>query len=190
MLRLCGHKSAVEELARKDDLTLLFSAISSVCPKHNVIWRKTSGDVLLTISRYSLSQPVISYLHNKEQIHNLSKKFSSFKNNRIFVGNSYNEFTNVIDASCDSNSQTCIAMCIENMQRSTQSSDNSPVTDLAPLEIVEMLVTIFCFLKDSSTNSQTLLDDFKSCQGYIFLSEFLLKLEQVVEFTLEISLHF
>ena len=69
LLRLCGHKSAVEELARKDDLTLLFSAISSVCPKHNVIWRKTSGDVLLTISRYSLSQPVISYLHNKEQSH-------------------------------------------------------------------------------------------------------------------------
>ena len=81
-------------------------------------------------------------------------------------------------------------MCIENMQRSTQSSDNSPVTDLAPLEIVEMLVTIFCFLKDSSTNSQTLLDDFKSCQGYIFLSEFLLKLEQVLEFTLEISFTF
>ena len=72
LLRLCGHKSAVEELARKDDLTLLFSAISSVCPKHNVIWRKTSGDVLLTISRYSLSQPVISYLHNKERSHKLS----------------------------------------------------------------------------------------------------------------------
>ena len=70
-------------------------------------------------------------------------------------------------------------MCIENMQRGTQSPDNSAATDLAPLEIVEMLVTIFCFLKDSSTASQTLLDDFKSCQGYIFLSEFLLKLEQV-----------
>ena len=72
-------------------------------------------------------------------------------------------------------------MCIENMQRGTQSSDNkSAATDLAPLEIVEMLVTIFCFLKDSSATSQTLLDDFKSCQGYIFLSEFLLKLEQVL----------
>ena len=71
-------------------------------------------------------------------------------------------------------------MCIENMQRGTQSPDNSAATDLAPLEIVEMLVTIFCFLKDSSATSQTLLDDFKSCQGYIFLSEFLLKLEQVL----------
>ena len=36
--------------------------------------------MLLTISRYSLSQPVISYLHNK----------------------------------------TCIAMCVENMQRGSQ----------------------------------------------------------------------
>ena len=62
-------------------------------------------------------------------------------------------------------------MCVENMQRGAGS-------DITPLEIVEMFVTIFCFLKDSSSVSQTLLDDFKSCQGYIFLSEFLLKLEQ------------
>lgn len=65
LIRLCSHVSAVEELARKDDLTLLFSAISTVCPAHNSIWRKTSSDVLLTVSRHSLSQPVISYLHNK-----------------------------------------------------------------------------------------------------------------------------
>ena len=132
LLRLCTQRAAVEELARKDDLNLLFSAVSSVCPPHNNIWRKTSSDVLLTISRHSLSQPVISYLHNKG----------------------------------------CMAMCIENMQRGAG-------TDIAPLEIVEMFVTIFCFLKDSSTVSQTLLDDFRTCQGYIFLSEFLLKLEQV-----------
>jgi hypothetical protein len=57
--------AAVEELARKDDLTLLFSAISSGCPAHNAIWRKTASDVLLTVSRHALSQPVISYLHGK-----------------------------------------------------------------------------------------------------------------------------
>lgn len=60
----------------------------------------------------------------------------------------------------------CIALCIDNMQR---------VPELAPLEVVEMFVTVFCFLKDSSEVSQTLLDDFRACQGYIFLSEFLLK---------------
>ena len=130
LLRLCSHVPAVEELARKDDLTLLFSAVSSTCPPHNLLWRKTSSDVLLTISRHSLSQPVISYLHNKG----------------------------------------CITLCIENMQRGAGQ-------DISPLEVVEMFVSIFCFLKDSSTVSQTLLDDFRSCQGYIFLSEFLLKLE-------------
>eukprot|EP00094_Tigriopus_californicus_P005213 TCALIF_05026-PB protein Name:"Similar to WDFY3 WD repeat and FYVE domain-containing protein 3 (Homo sapiens)" AED:0.04 eAED:0.04 QI:7/0.93/0.68/1/1/1/16/134/3650 len=130
--RLCGYVPAVEELARKDDLTLLFSAVSSVCPHHNVMWRKTAADILLTISTKSLSQPVISYLHNKG----------------------------------------CIALCMENMQRST---------DLTPLEIVEMFVTVFCFLKDSASNSQTLLEDFRTCQGYVFLSEFLLKLDQCSE---------
>ncbi|CAN7990250.1 unnamed protein product, partial [Ixodes pacificus] len=52
------------------------------------------------------------------------------------------------------------------------------VQELSPLEVVEMFVTIFCFLKDSSEVSQLLLDDFRSCQGYVFLSEFLLRLEQ------------
>lgn len=47
--------------------------------------------------------------------------------------------------------------------------------ELSPLEIVEMFVAVFCFLKDSSEVSQTLLDDFKTCQGYSFLSDFLLK---------------
>lgn len=60
----------------------------------------------------------------------------------------------------------CIALCMENMQRST---------DLTSLEIVEMFVTVFCFLKDSASNSQTLLEDFRTCQGYVFLTEFLLK---------------
>ena len=60
----------------------------------------------------------------------------------------------------------CIALCVENMQRTP---------DLKPLEIVEMFVTVFCFIKDSSDQSQTLLEDFRTCQGYLFLSEFLLK---------------
>ena len=47
--------------------------------------------------------------------------------------------------------------------------------DLSPLELVEMFVTVFCFLKDSSEVSQTLLDDFKACQGYNFLADFLLR---------------
>jgi WD repeat and FYVE domain-containing protein 3 len=59
-----------------------------------------------------------------------------------------------------------VALCIDNMQRSPE---------LTPLEVVEMFVAVFCFLKDSSDVSQTLLDDFKQCQGYAFLADFLLK---------------
>lgn len=60
----------------------------------------------------------------------------------------------------------CVALSIDNIQRSPQ---------LSPLEVVEMFVAVFCFLKDSSEVSQTLLEDFRTCQGYSFISEFLLK---------------
>ncbi|XP_064637335.1 WD repeat and FYVE domain-containing protein 3-like isoform X3 [Lineus longissimus] len=128
-IRLCSHASPAEELALKDDLTLLFSAITSWCPPHNVPWRKSSAEVLMTLSRHGLTPSVVQYIHEKG----------------------------------------CVALCIYNMQR---------VQELSPLEIVEMFVTVFCFLKDSSEVSQVLLDDFRACHGYIFLSEFLLRLEQ------------
>jgi len=60
----------------------------------------------------------------------------------------------------------CVRHCVENMQRAQ---------DLSPLDLVEMFVTVFCFLKDSSEVSHVLLDDFKSCQGYTYLSEFILR---------------
>ncbi|XP_014681660.1 PREDICTED: WD repeat and FYVE domain-containing protein 3-like isoform X2 [Priapulus caudatus] len=129
MVRLCSHEPPCEELARKDDLTLLFSAITSWCPPHNRPWRQAAAEVLMTLSRHGLTPMLVQYIHSKG----------------------------------------CMAMCVDNMQR-TQ--------DLSPLEIVEMFVSVFCFLKDSSEVSQTLMDDFRQCQGYIFLSEFLLRLEQ------------
>ncbi|KAJ8966192.1 hypothetical protein NQ317_015412 [Molorchus minor] len=79
---LCSNRIPAEELARKDDLTLLFSAITSWCPSHNVMWRKV--------------QP---------------------------------------------KSKSCVALCIENMKK---------IPELAPLDLVEMFVAVFCFLKDSS----------------------------------------
>lgn len=48
-------------------------------------------------------------------------------------------------------------------------------SDLQPLEMVEMFATVFCLLKDSADVTQSLLDDFRTCQAYNFLSEFLLK---------------
>ncbi|CAG9119380.1 unnamed protein product [Plutella xylostella] len=129
LVRLCSHPFPCEELARKDDLSLLFSAITSWCAPHNIMWRKSAAEVLMTLSRHGLTQSVVQYIHNKG----------------------------------------CVGLCIENMQR---------IPELTPLEVVEMFVAAFCFLKDSSEVSQLLLDDFRTCQGYVFLSEFLLKLEE------------
>ncbi|CAF4893083.1 unnamed protein product [Pieris macdunnoughi] len=129
LVRLCSHPFPCEELARKDDLSLLFSAITSWCAPHNMMWRKSAAEVLMTLSRHGLTQSVVQYIHNKG----------------------------------------CVGLCIENMQK---------IPELTPLEVVEMFVAVFCFLKDSSDVSQLLLDDFRSCQGYLFLSEFLLKLEE------------
>ncbi|CAG9764999.1 unnamed protein product [Ceutorhynchus assimilis] len=128
LVRLCSHRISAEELAKKDDLTLLFSAITSACPQYNIMWRKSAAEVLMTLSRHGLTPPVVGYIHNK----------------------------------------SCVALCIENMKK---------VPEIAPLELVEMFVTVFCFLKDSSDVSSTLVDDFRQAGGYQFLSEFLLKLE-------------
>ncbi|XP_078070095.1 WD repeat and FYVE domain-containing protein 3 isoform X4 [Mustelus asterias] len=132
LVKLCKYVSPAEELAQKDDLQLLFSAITSWCPPHNILWRKSAGEVLMTISRHGLSLNVVKYIHEKE----------------------------------------CVATCIQNMQQSE---------DLLPLEIVEMFAGLSCFLKDSSDISQVLLDDFRSCQGYQFLCDLLLRLEQAQE---------
>lgn len=65
LVRLCSHTSPAEELSRKDDLTLLFSAITSWCPQYNVLWRKSAAEVLMTISRHGLTQPVVNYIHSQ-----------------------------------------------------------------------------------------------------------------------------
>uniref|UniRef100_A0A8C4ZMQ7 WD repeat and FYVE domain containing 3 n=1 Tax=Gadus morhua TaxID=8049 RepID=A0A8C4ZMQ7_GADMO len=132
LVKLCSFVSPAEELAQKDDLQLLFSAITSWCPPHNLPWRRSAGEVLATISRHGLSVNVVKYIHEKE----------------------------------------CLSTCVQNMQQSD---------DLSPLEIVEMFAGLSCFLKDSSHLSQTLLDDFRMCQGYAFLCDLMLRLEQAKE---------
>lgn len=129
LVRLCSHPHAAEELARMDDLTLLFLAITSQCPPYNIVWRKSAAEVLTTLSRHGLTDPVVNYIHSKG----------------------------------------CVAASMDNLQRSPQ---------LTPLEVVEMFVAIFCFLKDSCEVTQVLLEDFRMCQGYAFISEFLLKLSE------------
>lgn len=65
LVRLCSYQFPAEELARMDDLTLLFSAITSQCPAHNVMWRKSAAEVLTTLSRHGLTDSVVAYIHSE-----------------------------------------------------------------------------------------------------------------------------
>lgn len=64
LVRLCSVPAATEELARKDDLTLLFSALSSWCPQHNLLWRKNANEVLVVLTRHGLTALVLGYIHS------------------------------------------------------------------------------------------------------------------------------
>lgn len=65
LVKLCSYPYPAEELARMDDLTLLFSAITSQCLPHNMMWRKSAAEVLTTLSRHGLTDPVVNYIHCK-----------------------------------------------------------------------------------------------------------------------------
>ena len=68
LVKLCSHAAPAEELARRDDLTLLFSAITSWCPKHNIPWRKSAAEVLMTLSRHGLTPNVVQYIHSTSKL--------------------------------------------------------------------------------------------------------------------------
>lgn len=63
LVKLCSYPYPAEELARMDDLTLLFSAITSPCPMQNIVWRKNAAEILTTISRHGLTDAVVTYIH-------------------------------------------------------------------------------------------------------------------------------
>lgn len=81
-MRLCSQPCSAEELAHKDDLALLFSAITTWCPEHNVTWRKSAGEVLMTVSRHGLSIMVVNYMHKRRCltscIDNMRKRMHEF----------------------------------------------------------------------------------------------------------------
>ena len=63
LTRLCAAPSALTDLTKKDDLSLLFNAITSWCPEHNGVWRGTAADVIITMARHGNIN--VEYLHNK-----------------------------------------------------------------------------------------------------------------------------
>ncbi|KAK5969779.1 hypothetical protein GCK32_006168 [Trichostrongylus colubriformis] len=66
--RLCSFNYVGEELAKKDDLLLLFIGSSSSLPLENVMWRKTMARILEAMSAKSLTPTVIKYISSKECI--------------------------------------------------------------------------------------------------------------------------
>jgi hypothetical protein len=156
LVRLCSVPAACEELARKDDLALLFSALSSACPSHNLAWRKNANEVLVVLTRHGLTALVLAYIHSKFFYLLLYFFYLYYFNSKNCM---YNETTD----------KGCISLCVENMQKACGAAE------LTPLELVEMLATVFCLLKDSSDVTQTLIDDFRTCHGYTFLTEFILR---------------
>lgn len=86
LVHLCKHTSPAEELARKDDLSLLFSAITSWCPPHNAIWRKCAAEILMTLSRHGLTPTVVRYIHGKvENLLNYNFNLFWFYFLKIFI---------------------------------------------------------------------------------------------------------
>ena len=63
--------SCVDELTRRDDLLLLFNAISSNCPERNKTWQIYASDMLVLIGKHTLSSAVqcihstqfVSFMH-------------------------------------------------------------------------------------------------------------------------------
>ncbi|OQR73709.1 WD repeat and FYVE domain-containing protein 3-like, partial [Tropilaelaps mercedesae] len=78
---------SAEELAHKDDLALLFSAITTWCPDHNAIWRKSAGEVLMTLSRHGLSPAVVKYVHKLHClaacVDNMRKRMHEFSSGQV-----------------------------------------------------------------------------------------------------------
>lgn len=66
--------------------------------------------------------------------------------------------------------QGCTQTCVRRISESVQC--------VMPLESVEMLVALFCMLKDSSEISHVILEDFASGGGYKFLYDYILLLER------------
>ncbi|VDM63087.1 unnamed protein product [Angiostrongylus costaricensis] len=66
--RLCSYNSVTDELAKKDDLKLIFLGTSSPLPPENLQWRKTTARMMEALSSKSLTPAVVKYIVTKECI--------------------------------------------------------------------------------------------------------------------------
>jgi len=146
MSSLLGSSGAGDELAKKDDLALLFNGISSWCPSHNQRWRRATSQLLLILSSRCLSTTVINYIHCRTYF--IQKIWFRLHARICFKAKS------------------CVSTFVENLRRGK---------DLPAVEVADMVVCLFCVMKDSSSKTRLLLDDLKEADGYGFLVDFILK---------------
>lgn len=61
--KLCCLPPAVEELIVMDDLTLLFSTVTTQFAPCNTKWRALAREILFIIAEHGLSNLILNYLH-------------------------------------------------------------------------------------------------------------------------------
>ena len=157
--KLTSPSVAFEYTPRGKRVTLqkLLSSILSRLLKHNECSEDLikKGDIKYVFSAISSPCP----LHNK-----IWRKANSELLVQLCRHSLSNEVINFI------HSQGCTQTCVRRISESVQ--------QVTPLESVEMLVALFCLLKDSSEISQVILGDFASGGGYKFIYDYLLFLER------------
>ncbi|CAD5124378.1 unnamed protein product [Dimorphilus gyrociliatus] len=127
LCQLATQPSCAEELAKKDDMILLFNTATSWWEdSKNSMWRVAASQVMATLSRHALTLNVINHVQKK----------------------------------------SCIKVALKNIQTNQRKS--------RPLNLVEMLITILGFVKDSARLSPLLLEDLRACHGYNVIVDLIL----------------
>lgn len=143
--RIAMSTTCVEELTRRDDLLLLFNAISSNCPEFNRPWRNQASDMLLVISKHTLAS-AIQCIHS--QIFRLGVTKKHFPH-LLLLG------------------VRCISQCVDNLRRAT--------CTLSLVDILSVYETLICLLIESASTSSNLLDDFRLAHCYVHMKDIILR---------------
>ncbi|CAF0832439.1 unnamed protein product, partial [Brachionus calyciflorus] len=139
LIKLCQISCTCDELVDGDSLKLLFKIISSTCEQHNVAWRQTATDALLTLTK-NFNTKSINYVHANE----------------------------------------CVQQCLLCLDPGEICSSNL-------IERTNLLITLLTFIRETSSLSQILLDDFRLNSGYKIIVDIILRLEK--EYTKEECRH-
>ncbi len=68
LIKLCQYSCTCDELVDADSLKLLFKIITSTCEQHNLAWRQTASDALLTMTKCCTLKS-LNYLHDEKCVY-------------------------------------------------------------------------------------------------------------------------